>query len=131
VVRVPAGAGNFSLHLFISASRLVLAHPASYPMGTMVPFLGVKQPDREADHSPPSSAEVKNVWSCISTLQYVYMAFNKRIQIQMLLFEIKHRLFISQSLLFLRYTKTDNVSCDPKVHYRLRRKPLLVLFWPR
>jgi hypothetical protein len=23
-------------------------------------FLGVKRPDREADHSPPSSAEVKN-----------------------------------------------------------------------
>jgi hypothetical protein len=24
-------------------------------------------PDREVDHSPPSSAEVKNEWSCIST----------------------------------------------------------------
>jgi hypothetical protein len=26
-------------------------------------FLGVKRPGREADHSPPSSAEVKNEWS--------------------------------------------------------------------
>jgi hypothetical protein len=35
------------------------AHPASYPMGTEV--LGGKAlPDRDADHSPPSSAEVKN-----------------------------------------------------------------------
>jgi hypothetical protein len=29
--------------------------------------LGVKWPGREADHSPPSSAEVKNVWSYTST----------------------------------------------------------------
>jgi hypothetical protein len=33
-------------------------HPASYPMGIRG-SLGVKQPGREADHSPPSSAEVK------------------------------------------------------------------------
>jgi hypothetical protein len=25
--------------------------------------LGVKQQEREADHSPPSSAEIKNAWS--------------------------------------------------------------------
>jgi hypothetical protein len=31
----------------------------SYPMGTGGSFPGVKRPDREADHSPPSSAEVK------------------------------------------------------------------------
>jgi len=29
--------------------------------------LGVKRPDREADHASPSSAEVKNAWSYIST----------------------------------------------------------------
>jgi hypothetical protein len=29
--------------------------------------LGVKQPGREADHSPPSSAEVKNACSYTST----------------------------------------------------------------
>jgi hypothetical protein len=29
--------------------------------------LGVKRPGREADHSLPSSAEVKNVWSYTST----------------------------------------------------------------
>jgi hypothetical protein len=27
----------------------------------------VKRPGREADHSPPSSAEVKNTWSHTST----------------------------------------------------------------
>jgi len=30
---------------------------------------------READHSPPSSAEEKNVWSSISTPQYAFMAY--------------------------------------------------------
>jgi len=29
--------------------------------------LGVKQLGHEADHSPPSSAEVKNAWSYTST----------------------------------------------------------------
>jgi hypothetical protein len=35
------------------------ADPASYPMGTRAVSLGVKRPGREADHSPPSSAEFK------------------------------------------------------------------------
>jgi hypothetical protein len=38
-----------------------------------VPSLGVKRPEREADYSPPSSAEVKNAWSYTFTLQYVFM----------------------------------------------------------
>jgi hypothetical protein len=36
------------------------AHPASYPMGTGGSFPGVKWQGHEADHSLPSSAEVKN-----------------------------------------------------------------------
>jgi len=35
--------------------------------------LGVKQPVHEADHSPPSSAKVKNVWSYNSTASYISM----------------------------------------------------------
>jgi hypothetical protein len=36
------------------------AHPASYLMGTGGPFpWGEARPGRDADHSPPSSAEVK------------------------------------------------------------------------
>jgi hypothetical protein len=36
-------------------------HPASCTMGTGVPFPGGKaQPRRDAEHSPPYSAEVKN-----------------------------------------------------------------------
>jgi hypothetical protein len=32
-------------------------HQTSYPVG-------LKQPGREADHSPPASAEVKKIWIC-------------------------------------------------------------------
>jgi hypothetical protein len=56
-VPVPVGAGNFSLHH--RAQTGSGAHPASYPMGTRGSFLGVKRPERKADHSPPSSAKVK------------------------------------------------------------------------
>jgi hypothetical protein len=56
-VRFPAGAGNFFLHHRVQNGSGV--HPASYPVGTRGSFPGVKRPGREADHSPPSSAEVK------------------------------------------------------------------------
>jgi hypothetical protein len=35
------------------------AHPSSCPMGTGAFSLGVKRPGCEADHLPPSSAEVR------------------------------------------------------------------------
>jgi hypothetical protein len=56
-VRFPAGAGNFSLHHGVQNGSG--AHPASYPMGTRGSFPGVKRLGCEADHSPPSSAEVR------------------------------------------------------------------------
>jgi hypothetical protein len=36
-------------------------------MGTRGSFPGVKRQGREADHSPPSSADIKNAWSYTST----------------------------------------------------------------
>jgi hypothetical protein len=42
-------------------------HPASYQMVTRGPFSEDKTAVREADHSPPSSTEVKNAWSYTST----------------------------------------------------------------
>jgi hypothetical protein len=56
-VRFLVGARNFSLNHHIPNDSG--AQPASYPMGTRGSFLGVKRPGREADHSHPSSAEVK------------------------------------------------------------------------
>jgi len=37
--------------------------------------LGVKRPGREADHSFPSSAAVKNAWSYTPTPQYAFMGW--------------------------------------------------------
>jgi hypothetical protein len=54
----PAGAGNFS-----STPRLEKP-PTQWVLWTR--SLQVKRPGREADHSPPSSAEVKNAWSYTS-----------------------------------------------------------------
>jgi hypothetical protein len=65
VVRVPAEAGNFSLHHRVQTGSG--AHPVCYPMGTRGSFPGVNRPGREADHSPPSSAEVRNAWGYTST----------------------------------------------------------------
>jgi hypothetical protein len=36
---------------------------------------GEKRPEREADHSPPDSAEVKKMWISTSTLPYAFMAY--------------------------------------------------------
>jgi hypothetical protein len=58
------------------ASRPVLG-PIQLPI-EWVPeavSLGVKLSGREADHSPPSTAEVKNAWSYTSTPQYAFMAW--------------------------------------------------------
>ena len=41
--------------------------------GKVVTFPGVKWPEREADHSLPSSAEVKTVWNCTSTPPYAFI----------------------------------------------------------
>jgi hypothetical protein len=51
-----------------------IVHPTSYTMGTGSSFPGVKQPGREADHSPPASAEVKKIWIYTSTPPYAFMA---------------------------------------------------------
>jgi hypothetical protein len=56
-VGFPAEAGNFSLHHRVQNGSG--AHLDSYQMGTRGSFPGVKLPGREAEHSPPSSVEVK------------------------------------------------------------------------
>jgi hypothetical protein len=53
------GAKDFSSILCVQTGSG--AHPASSPMGTGGPFPGGKaRPGRDADHSPPSCAEVVN-----------------------------------------------------------------------
>jgi hypothetical protein len=58
---------ELGIFLFTTVSRTGLG-PTQPPI-QWVPralSLGVKRPGREADHSPPSSAEVKNAWSYTS-----------------------------------------------------------------
>jgi hypothetical protein len=58
-VRSPAEAKDFSSSLCVQTGSG--AHPASCTLGTADPFPGVKaRPGRDADHSPPSNAEVVN-----------------------------------------------------------------------
>jgi hypothetical protein len=58
-VRSPAEAKDFSSSLCVQTGSVT--HPASCTMGTGGPFPGGKaRPGRDADHSPPSSAEVVN-----------------------------------------------------------------------
>jgi hypothetical protein len=56
-VRSPAEARDFSSSLCVQTGSE--AHPSSCTMGTGGPFPGGKaRPGRDADHLPPSSAEV-------------------------------------------------------------------------
>jgi hypothetical protein len=71
-VQVPVGSKIFSLLHLVQTGFEV--HPASYPMGTGGTFPGIKRPGREADHSPPASAEVKKMWIYTSTPTYSFMA---------------------------------------------------------
>jgi hypothetical protein len=64
------------IFLFTTVSRTALGPtqpPIQWVTGAL--SLGVKLPGREAAHSPPSSAEVKNAWSYTSTSQHVFMAW--------------------------------------------------------
>jgi hypothetical protein len=68
-VQVPIGSRIFS-----SPSRPDrLWGPIQRVPGALSP--GVKRPGHEADHSPPTSAEVKKMWIYTSTPTYAFMAY--------------------------------------------------------
>jgi hypothetical protein len=69
-VRVPVGARFFSPH----RPDWFWGPPSLLSNGYWVASsLEVKRPGREADHSPPTNAEVKNTWIYASTPPYVFM----------------------------------------------------------
>jgi hypothetical protein len=85
-VRSPAGAKDFSSNLSVQTGSG--AHPATCTMGTGGPFHGGKaRPGRDADHSPPSSAEVVNEyeiyllspqapsWRIVGLLYFIYYIY--------------------------------------------------------
>jgi hypothetical protein len=62
------------IFLFSTASRTALSQPTSYSMGSGYFYPGIKRPEREADHSPPSSFKVNNAQNYSSTPTYIFMA---------------------------------------------------------
>jgi hypothetical protein len=64
----------------------------------VAPSLGIKRPGREADHSLPSIAEVKDVWRYTSTPQYAFMAW----------YLVKHR--DNFTFTFVEIVNIDDVS---------------------
>jgi hypothetical protein len=81
---------GLGIFLFTTASRTALG-PTQPPIQWVpgAPSLGVKRLWREADHSPPSSAEVKNSWSYTSTppirLQGVVLSYAQGLLLLLLL----------------------------------------------
>jgi hypothetical protein len=70
-IRSPAEVKDFSSSLCVQTGSG--AHPESCTMGTGGPFPGCKaRPGRDADRSPPSSAEVGNEWE-------LYLLYPKRL----------------------------------------------------
>jgi hypothetical protein len=61
--------------LFSTESRPALG-PTQPPIQLVLVALspGVKRPGREADHSPPASADVKKIWIYTSTPPYAFTA---------------------------------------------------------
>jgi hypothetical protein len=68
VVPYPTGVRIFSLYQLVQTDSG--AQPVSYQIG-----IGGSFPGDKADHSPPSNAKSKNLWSYTSTLPYVLMAW--------------------------------------------------------
>jgi hypothetical protein len=77
--------------------------PVQLVTGVLSP--GVKQQEREADHSPPSSSEVRNMWSYTSTNPYLLMAW----------YSVWHRGFtFCRPIILPFFSKTwqmQNISC--------------------
>jgi hypothetical protein len=62
------------IFLFTTASRTALG-PTQPPIQWVpaVLSLRVKRPEHEADHSPPSSADVKNTWGSVKAQGQLYV----------------------------------------------------------
>jgi hypothetical protein len=108
--RVPVGSRIF---FFSTSSRPVLG-PTQLPiqliLGALSPW--VKRPVREADHSLPTSAEVKKTWICTSTPPYAFMA-------QCLINQAQGQLY------FYFYSLLTNLKAE--IHIQCRQKTLFLI----
>jgi hypothetical protein len=60
-------------NLTVTQYPCICVPPIQWVPGDLSP--GLKRPGREADHSPPTSAEVKKTWIYTLTSPYVFMAW--------------------------------------------------------
>jgi hypothetical protein len=91
---------GLGIFLFTTVSRTALG--PTHPPIQWVPgalSLRLKRPGREADHSPQSSAEIKNTWSYTSTLRYVFMAWCL----------VKHRDNFTTNIVLAQFTVSVNL----------------------
>jgi len=74
-VRVPAGAGNFSLHHRVQTGSG--AHPSfcAIDVGVFIPWRKTAGTERDAYHWNPSTAEICNSWSLIPCLCFLMALF--------------------------------------------------------
>jgi hypothetical protein len=75
IVQPVAQGERLGIFLFPIVTRPALGHtqlPIQWAPGAL--YLEIKRPGREADHSSPSSAKVKNAWSYTSIPKYVFTA---------------------------------------------------------
>jgi hypothetical protein len=71
-VRVPEGSRIFSPPCHSDSALVSTQPPIQWVPEALSP--GVKRPGREADHSPPASAEFKKMWIYTYTPPYAFMA---------------------------------------------------------
>jgi hypothetical protein len=73
---IPGEANDGIYFLFATASRPALG-PTQPPIQQVKESLspGVNRPEREADHLPPFSAEIKNAWNYTFTPQYIFISW--------------------------------------------------------
>jgi hypothetical protein len=68
----PGRVKNFLLSKSSTPTPRITQPPIQWVPGALSP--GVRQQGREADNSPPTSAEVKKMWIYTYTPSYVFMA---------------------------------------------------------
>jgi hypothetical protein len=68
----PGGSKNFHFSMSSRLTRRSTQPPIQCVTGALSPE--VKRPGRDADHSPPTSAEVKKTWIYSSIPPYAFMA---------------------------------------------------------
>jgi hypothetical protein len=95
-------------------------------------FPGIKRPGREADHSPPTSAEVKKMWVYTSTPPYAFMASAYVVQGQLYLLPLylcRHVTFLVPNFLSTLLGLSPNASPSPRPSVTFYNTEFINMSW--